>query len=213
MIAARSSSLRRDQPAISGRVRRQPRQTPVAPSTAQTLTQGVAMARGGRAAELTVSRGVAEVMPRISPLEAGRARGGLAVRRRAPNFECVCIPTVPRRETTMHRLKIAFVAAVVASAAAPAFAADRLSDTDLLRASRCLGLGKAQALGAVDTTALESFVKAQRRGRDPGLRNRSDSVEKAARSQASTADGERKATLQAERDGVCKAMIDNPTGA
>jgi len=50
MTAARSASLNRDQPAISARVRRQPRQTPVRPSTAQTLTQGVAMARGGVAA-------------------------------------------------------------------------------------------------------------------------------------------------------------------
>jgi hypothetical protein len=113
----------------------------------------------------------------------------------------------------MPNLKIALVAALVASAAAPAFAADRISDTDLLRASRCLGLAKADNLGAVDATALESFVKAQRKGRDPGLRDRSDTAEKSARTQASSAGGDRKATLQAERDGACKALIDNPAGA
>ncbi|KQY26413.1 hypothetical protein ASD21_16980 [Caulobacter sp. Root1455] len=113
----------------------------------------------------------------------------------------------------MRSLKIALVAAMVASAAAPAFAADRISDTDLLRASRCLGLAKAESLGAVDATALESFVRAQRKGRDPGLRDRSDNAEKTARSQASSAGGDRKATLRAERDGACKTLIENPTGA
>lgn len=49
MIAARSSSLKRAQPAISGKVRRQPMQKPDAPSTAQTFTQGVAIGRGGLA--------------------------------------------------------------------------------------------------------------------------------------------------------------------
>ena len=51
MICARSSSLIRLQAAISGRVRRQPRHRPDAPSTVQTMTQGVAIARGGRAGE------------------------------------------------------------------------------------------------------------------------------------------------------------------
>jgi hypothetical protein len=77
MMVALSASLRRDQPAISGRVRRQPRHTPVVPSTAHTLTQGVAMGRGGRAAGVKVS----ELIDRISPLGAARARGGLCIGR------------------------------------------------------------------------------------------------------------------------------------
>ncbi len=47
MIAARSASVNPLQPPISDRVRQQPRQRLVAPSTTQTLTQGVAMLRGG----------------------------------------------------------------------------------------------------------------------------------------------------------------------
>lgn len=47
MIRARSSSVNPLQPPISDRVRQQPRQRLVAPSTTQTLTQGVAMLRGG----------------------------------------------------------------------------------------------------------------------------------------------------------------------
>ncbi len=113
----------------------------------------------------------------------------------------------------MRNLKIAFVAVLALSAAAPAFAADRISDSDLLRASRCLGLAKAANLGAVDAKALEAYVKTQRKGRDPGLRDRSDTTEKTAQDQGSSASGDRKAALQAERDGACKALIENPTGA
>lgn len=47
MIAARSASDSPAQPAISDRVRQQPRQRLEAPSTTQTLTQGVAIDRGG----------------------------------------------------------------------------------------------------------------------------------------------------------------------
>ena len=51
MIVARSSSLIRLQVAISGSVRKQPRHRPDAPSIVQTMTQGVAMERGGLAGE------------------------------------------------------------------------------------------------------------------------------------------------------------------
>ena len=47
MITARSASVKPLQPPISDRVRQQPRHRLVAPSTTQTLTQGVAMLRGG----------------------------------------------------------------------------------------------------------------------------------------------------------------------
>lgn len=47
MIRARSASDRLLQPPISDRVRQHPRQRPEAPSTMQTLTQGVAIERGG----------------------------------------------------------------------------------------------------------------------------------------------------------------------
>lgn len=47
MIRARSSSVKPLQPPISDRVRQQPRQRLVAPSTMQTLTQGLAMPGSG----------------------------------------------------------------------------------------------------------------------------------------------------------------------
>lgn len=47
MILSRSASVKPLQPPISDRVRQQPRQSPEAPSTMQTLTQGVVIERGG----------------------------------------------------------------------------------------------------------------------------------------------------------------------
>jgi hypothetical protein len=49
MIAARSASVNPLQPPISDRVRQQPRHRLVAPSTMQTLIQGVAIPPGGPA--------------------------------------------------------------------------------------------------------------------------------------------------------------------
>jgi len=46
MTAARSSSESPDQAAISCSVRKQPRHSPLSPSTTQTFTQGVGMERG-----------------------------------------------------------------------------------------------------------------------------------------------------------------------
>ncbi len=116
----------------------------------------------------------------------------------------------------MHILKTSLAATLVASfaLAAPAFAAPaRVSDSDLMHASRCLGLAKAANLGAVDATALAAFVKTQRMGRDPLVRDRSDAQEQSAKNMAGKAKDDLKASLIAERDGACKALIENPTGA
>ena len=116
----------------------------------------------------------------------------------------------------MRVLKVSLALALAASclATVPALAAPaaRITDGDLLHASRCLGLAKAQGLGAVDATALSDFVKGQRRGRDPGVRERSDALEATAKREGSGADDARKAALVAERDGACKVLIENPTG-
>lgn len=59
MMAALSASESFAQPAISGRVRRHPRQKPLAPSTAQTFTQGVTIGLGGVGGVLILSNIVA----------------------------------------------------------------------------------------------------------------------------------------------------------
>jgi len=111
------------------------------------------------------------------------------------------------------KTSLALALAAACATAAPAFAAPaRISDSDLLRASRCLGLAKAQNLGAIDAKALADFVKAQRRGRDTMVRDRSDALEATALRDGSSGNPARKAALLAERDGACKALIENPTG-
>lgn len=115
---------------------------------------------------------------------------------------------------SISKMSLAAMLAASCVIAVPAFAAPaRVTDGGLLRASRCLGLAKAKGLGAVDATALTAFVKSQRQGRDPMIRDKSDSAEEAARREGSSANDARKAALIAERDGACKVLIDNPTGA
>jgi hypothetical protein len=113
----------------------------------------------------------------------------------------------------MRILSFGFAAMLAASAVAPAFAADRVSDGDLLRASRCLGLAKAANLGASDPATLQAFVKTQGKGRDPLVQERADAAERAARSQAGKAKDDLKASLIAERDGACKTLVGPPDGA
>jgi hypothetical protein len=102
---------------------------------------------------------------------------------------------------------LALAAVLCVFAAAPALAAERISDGELVRASRCLGLSKAANLGPVDATALQAFVKAQGKSRDLLVQDRAETAERAARSEAGRAKGAQKDALIAERDGACKAMV------
>lgn len=107
----------------------------------------------------------------------------------------------------MRMSNLALAAALCAFAAAPALAADRISDGELVRASRCLGLSKAANLGPVDATALQAFVKVQSKSRDMLVQDRAEAAERTARSEGDRAKGAQKDALVAERDGACKAMV------
>ena len=107
----------------------------------------------------------------------------------------------------MRILGLTVAAVLAVSATAPAFAANRVSDGELVRASRCLGLAKAASLGSSDATALQAFVKVQGRSRDMLVQDRAEAAERAAGAEASRAKGARKDALIAERDGACKAMV------
>lgn len=113
----------------------------------------------------------------------------------------------------MRILGLTIAAVLAVSAAAPAFAADRVSDGELVRASRCLGLAKAANLGSSDATALQAFVKTQNRGRDPLVQDRVEGAERAAKSEAGKAKDDAKTSLIAERDGACKALVGASGGA
>jgi hypothetical protein len=100
------------------------------------------------------------------------------------------------------------VAAAVASTAAPALAAsDRWTDGQYLQANRCLALAQSAALGEVPVGDLVAQIKSQGFGRGSSITDRGVSLQAEAARQGKTKDGERKAKLLAERDGVCKAFL------
>lgn len=100
--------------------------------------------------------------------------------------------------------KIITLSLAAASLAGAAVAAERVPDAEYLKAARCAGLMKSAALGEPDGAAVEAFLKAQRRGRDPAVLDMGDRRAKDARLEAARARNGSKERLQAERDGVCK---------
>jgi hypothetical protein len=113
----------------------------------------------------------------------------------------------------MRILSLSLAAVLALSAVAPAFAADRITDGQLIRASRCLGLATSENLGPYDATALQALVKTESRSRESLIRDRANTAQQKASSQARKAKDELKASLIAERDGVCKALVDASAGA
>ncbi|MBO9545417.1 hypothetical protein [Caulobacter sp.] len=104
-------------------------------------------------------------------------------------------------------IAIVLTGAALSAAAAPAFAADRWSDAEYLKANRCLGLAQSADLGAVDATALTAQIKDQGRGRDISMRDRGDSTRDDARRAGKTRNDAVKAKLTAELGGSCQAYL------
>lgn len=110
----------------------------------------------------------------------------------------------------------AFAAAILASAAAPAFAAgasERWTDGQYLQANRCLALAQSAALGEVPAGDLAAQIKSQAFGRGSNITDRGDSLKAEAARQGKTKDEARKAKLLAERDGVCKSYLTTQVAA
>lgn len=105
----------------------------------------------------------------------------------------------------MHYVILPIALAAMA-VAAPALAAERLTDAQFVRASRCLGLSEAKALGEVDPGALRSLVKVQRMGRHVSTEGRAEDARSEARREAAHATAEARAALVVERDGPCQAL-------
>ncbi|MCC7265857.1 MAG: hypothetical protein IT546_00805 [Caulobacteraceae bacterium] len=101
-------------------------------------------------------------------------------------------------------LKIITLTLAAASLAGAATAADRVTDVEYLKAARCAGLMKSAHLGEPDGAAVEAFLKAQRRGRAPAVLDMADKRKQDARAEAARAGGDKKAHLQAEREGACR---------
>jgi hypothetical protein len=95
------------------------------------------------------------------------------------------------------------LAVIGLAASGAATAAERVSDLDYLRASRCKGL--AAGLGVSDAQALNEFVKAQGRTRAPYVVDRADSEFDRARREARSED--RRARLTSELNVACANLI------
>jgi hypothetical protein len=103
------------------------------------------------------------------------------------------------------------VAALAASTVAVAQPA-QISDTQYLAVARCRALIASPALGKQDTSAIDSVLKAQGRARVSEVIDRADEVQSDASRAARRAEGEQKAKLVAERDGVCQVFASGADG-
>ena len=103
----------------------------------------------------------------------------------------------------------ALIVTIAAAAATTATAqpGDRLSDVDYMQAARCRGLAASEALGAVDTKAIDAMLKQQGNGRAAFIADKADELRNNAARSAKRADGYTKEKLVAERDGVCKRFL------
>lgn len=100
-------------------------------------------------------------------------------------------------------MRLTAIALVVATfAAGSAFAADRMTDLDYLRASRCKGLATTLK-DVVDPAAIAAFMKADRGARAIYVLERADSEFQRARREAKSRD--RKERLTEELTGACQA--------
>lgn len=101
------------------------------------------------------------------------------------------------------------LAAATTVTAAPA----RLSDVQFIAANRCLGLMTSKALGTPDAAALNKLVKEQSWGRNGYIYDKADQAREEAQSDASRGGDELHARLIAERDSVCRSLLETSSTA
>ncbi|MGA0605094.1 hypothetical protein ACO2Q0_03760 [Phenylobacterium sp. VNQ135] len=101
---------------------------------------------------------------------------------------------------------IVIAAATVASAGS-AVAAERVSDMEYLKASRCKGLATTLT-GVVDTSSIDAYLKAARSARSPAVFERAETEFERAKREARSED--RKARLTAELTGPCSTYLGAP---
>ena len=101
----------------------------------------------------------------------------------------------------MKLIAITLTAAGVLAAAGSAAAA--VSEVDYLRANRCRGLAAA-GVAAVDTAAMDAFLKTEGRSRTTFVMDRGKAEFDRAKREGKTDNAERKARLTAELNGPCQ---------
>lgn len=87
--------------------------------------------------------------------------------------------------------------------AGAAAAAERVSDLDYMKASRCKGI--AEGVGQTDTAGLDAFLKEQKKGRQGIVLERAGSEFDRAKREARSED--RRERMTAELAGACTAYM------
>lgn len=105
-------------------------------------------------------------------------------------------------------MKSAAIALIIASVAAPAFAKDKVTDVDYMRASRCAGLATSID-GVVDPASLTSFLKSEQGSRAPYVIDRGREEFQRGKKEGKSAD--RRERLTAELTGACQAYLGGAT--
>jgi len=101
-------------------------------------------------------------------------------------------------------MKVAAIALVALGlTAGAATAAERVTDLDYMKASRCKGL--AEGVGQADTAGLDAFLKEQKKGRQSFVLERAGAEHDRAKREARSED--RRERLAAELAGACMAYM------
>ena len=105
-------------------------------------------------------------------------------------------------------MKYVAIALVATAFAGSAYASEKVTDVDYLRASRCAGLATSIE-GVVDPAALTSFIKAERGARATYVIDRGQEEFQRAKKEGKSED--RKTRLTAELTGACQAYLGGAT--
>ncbi len=103
----------------------------------------------------------------------------------------------------MRVLSLAIAAAAALASATFAFAADRASDGEYLKAARCTGLAQGTNQGA---EGFEAYLKAQGKGRQSAVADRAERIRDKARHAARIANDTQKGVFAQELSGACASF-------
>lgn len=113
----------------------------------------------------------------------------------------------------MRAFSAAALVAATCLAGAQALAAQpaHLSDAQYIEANRCVGLMSSKALGTPDAAAMKQLVKTEIGGRMGYIYDKADQARDDAQREANR-NGPADTHLVAERDGVCRELIEANAG-
>lgn len=104
-------------------------------------------------------------------------------------------------------MKMLTIAVVAVSTLAGAAQAASITNLQYLQAARCRGLAASEALGKLDTTAIDAFLKTEGSARDLAVRTSAINRMTTALNEANKADGAKKEKLLAERGAQCAEWL------